>query len=150
MIDQSIGKEQYQCAICGDSLDSEDALEAHVEKHLFDEEDDNPNLINIASENDKSKDEPYHCLQCAEIFNSEMLLEMHMQAHEEEAAIAEWEKQGIKAYEFQCLLCDELFETEEELFEHSDIHHYGNAHVCQLCEKSFSSLEDLQKHVATH
>ena len=147
--DQSTGKEQYQCAICGDSLDSEDALEAHVEKHLFDEEDDNPNLINIANENDKAKDEPYHCLQCAETFNSEMLLEMHMQAHEEEAAIAEWEKQGIKAYEFQCTICDELFETEEELSEHLDIHN-GNAHVCQLCEKPFSSLEDLQKHVATH
>ncbi|KZC08471.1 PREDICTED: uncharacterized protein LOC107186661 [Dufourea novaeangliae] len=147
--DQSTGKEQYQCAICGDSLDSEDALEAHVEKHLFDEEDDNPNLINIANETEKTTDDPYHCLQCAESFNSEMLLEMHMQAHEEEAAIAEWEKQGIKAYEYQCMICDELFETEEELSEHLDIDH-GNAYVCQLCEKPFASLEDLQKHVATH
>ncbi|XP_031828744.2 uncharacterized protein LOC116425320 isoform X1 [Nomia melanderi] len=147
--DQSTGKEQYQCAICGDSLDSEDALEAHVEKHLFDEEDDNPNLINIANETEKTGDDPYHCLQCTESFNSEMLLEMHMQAHEEEAAIAEWEKQGIKAYEYQCMICDELFETEEELSEHLDIHN-GNAYVCQLCEKPFSSLEDLQKHVATH
>ncbi|XP_043528084.1 uncharacterized protein LOC122538235 isoform X2 [Frieseomelitta varia] len=147
--DQSPGKEQYQCAICGDSLESEDALEAHVEKHLFDEEDDNPNLISIANENDKSKEEAYQCLQCSETFNSEMLLEMHMQAHEEEAAIAEWEKQGIKAYEFQCMICDELFETEEDLSEHIDIHN-GNAHVCQLCDKPFSSLEDLQKHVATH
>lgn len=147
--DQSPGKEQYQCAICGDSLESEDALEAHVEKHLFDEEDDNPNLISIGSENDKSKDEVYQCLQCTEVFNSEMLLEMHMQAHEEEAAIAEWEKQGIKTYEFQCMICDELFETEEDLSEHLDIHN-ETTHVCQLCDKPFFSLEDLQKHVATH
>ncbi|CAL7949127.1 unnamed protein product [Xylocopa violacea] len=147
--DQSPGKEQFQCAICGDSLDSEDALEAHVEKHLFDEEDDNPNLINIANETENSKTDPFQCLQCAETFNSEMLLEMHMQAHEEEAAIAEWEKQGIKAYEYQCMICDELFETEEDLSEHLDIHN-GNAHVCQLCDKPFSSLGDLQKHVATH
>ncbi|XP_076630839.1 uncharacterized protein LOC143346549 isoform X2 [Colletes latitarsis] len=147
--DQSTGKEQYQCAICGDSLDSEDALEAHVEKHLFDEEDDNPNLINIGNDNDKSDEDPYHCLQCAESFNSEMLLEMHMQAHEEEAAIAEWEKQGIKAYEYQCSICDDLFETEAELSDHLDIHN-GNAHVCQLCEKPFLCLEDLQQHVATH
>ncbi|CAK9806909.1 Zinc finger protein 26 [Anthophora quadrimaculata] len=147
--DRSPGKEQYQCAICGDSLETEDALGVHVEKHLFDEEDDNPNLINIANENDKPKDESYHCLQCSETFNSEMLLEMHMQAHEEEAAIAEWEKQGIKAYEFQCMICDELFETEEDLSEHLYIHN-GNAHVCQLCDKPFASLEDLQKHVATH
>lgn len=78
-----------------------------------------------------------------------MLLEMHMQAHEEEAAIAEWEKQGIKACEYQCMICDELFDTEEDLSEHLDIHN-GNAHVCQLCDKPFPSLEDLQKHVATH
>lgn len=147
--DQSPGKEPYQCAICGDSLDSGDALEAHVEKHLFDEEDDNPNLINIASENDKPKDASYHCLQCEETFNSGMLLEMHMQAHEEEAAIAEWEKQGIRTYEYQCMICDELFETKYDLSEHLDIHN-GNEHVCQLCDKPFSSLEDLQKHVATH
>ncbi|XP_053973027.1 uncharacterized protein LOC128873430 isoform X1 [Hylaeus volcanicus] len=147
--DQSNGKEQYQCAICGDSLESEDALEAHVEKHLFDEEDDNPNLINIANDNDRSEGDPYHCLQCGESFNSEMLLEMHMQAHEEEAAIAEWEKQGVKSYEYQCMICDDLFETEEELSDHLDIHN-GNAHVCQLCEKPFTCLEDLQQHVATH
>ncbi|XP_033332295.2 uncharacterized protein LOC117223850 isoform X1 [Megalopta genalis] len=148
--DQSIGKEQYQCAICGNTLDSEDALEAHVEKHLFDEEDDNPNLINIANETEKSGDDSsYHCLQCTASFNSEMLLEMHMQAHEEEAAIAEWEKQGIKANEYQCMICDELFENEEELSDHLDIHN-GNAYVCQLCEKPFTSLEDLQTHVATH
>ena len=147
--DQSPGKEQYQCAICGDSLDSEDALEAHVEKHLFDEEDDNPNLINIANENEKSKDEIYQCVQCSETFNSEMLLEMHMQAHEEEVAIAEWEKQGIKTYEFQCVICDELLETEEDLTEHLNIHN-SDGHVCQLCDKPFSSLEDLQNHVATH
>ncbi|KAK2581804.1 hypothetical protein KPH14_002277 [Odynerus spinipes] len=147
--EQSIGKEQYQCAICGDSMESEDALGAHVEKHLFDDEDDNPNLITIGTENEKAKASSYQCLQCAEVFNSEMLLEMHMQAHEEEAAIAEWEKQGMKVYEYQCMICDDLFETEEELSEHLDVHN-GNAHVCQLCEKPFSTLVDLQKHVATH
>ncbi|KAG7197903.1 hypothetical protein KM043_016145 [Ampulex compressa] len=146
--EHNAGKEQYQCAICGDSLESEDALEAHVEKHLFDDEDDNPNLIRIGNDGEKQKD-TYHCLQCTEAFDSEMLLEMHMQAHEEEAAIAEWEKQGIKTYEYQCMICDELFETEEDLSEHLDVHN-GNAHVCQLCDKPFSSLEDLRKHVGTH
>ncbi|KAF7409527.1 hypothetical protein HZH68_003908 [Vespula germanica] len=147
--EQSIGKEQYQCAICGDSMESEDALGIHVEKHLFDDEDDNPNLITIGTENEKTKESSYQCVQCAEIFNSEMLLEMHMQAHEEEAAIAEWEKQGMKAYEYQCMICDDFFETEEELSEHLDVHN-GNAHVCQLCEKPFPTLLDLQQHVATH
>ncbi|KAF7404639.1 hypothetical protein HZH66_003545 [Vespula vulgaris] len=147
--EQSIGKEQYQCAICGDSMESEDALGIHVEKHLFDDEDDNPNLITIGTENEKTKESSYQCIQCAEIFNSEMLLEMHMQAHEEEAAIAEWEKQGMKAYEYQCMICDDFFETEEELSEHLDVHN-GNAHVCQLCEKPFPTLLDLQQHVATH
>ncbi|XP_078036251.1 uncharacterized protein LOC144469647 isoform X3 [Augochlora pura] len=146
--DQSTGKEQYQCAICGDTLESEDVLEAHVEKHLFDEEDDNPNLINIANETEKS--DPYRCHQCKASFTSEMLLEMHMPAHEEEAAIAEWEKQGIRSYEsYQCAICDELYETAQDLSDHLDIHN-ANAYECQLCEKPFSTLMDLQKHVATH
>lgn len=150
--EQSIEKEQYQCAICGDSMESEDALEAHVEKHLFDDEDDNPNLITIGTdgtENETTKESSYQCAQCAEVFNTQMLLEMHTQAHDEEAAIAEWEKQGMKAYEYQCMICDDLFETEEELSEHLDVHN-GNAHICQLCDKPFPTLFHLQQHVASH
>ncbi|KAI4482066.1 hypothetical protein M0804_009085 [Polistes exclamans] len=147
--EHSTGKEQYQCAICGDSMESEDALGVHVEKHLFDDEDDNPNLITIGTENDKTKESSHQCAQCSETFNSEILLEIHMQGHAEESAIEEWEKQGMKAYEYQCMICDELFEAEEELSEHLDVHN-SNAHVCQLCEKPFSTLLDLQQHVATH
>lgn len=154
--EQSNSKEQYQCAICGNILESDQALEEHVSKHLFDDEDDNPNLISIDQNNDnkankdnkKSKEnETYQCGQCSETFDSEMLLEMHMQAHEEEVAIAEWEKQGM--YQYQCSLCDELCDTEEELAEHFNIHN-ANAQVCQLCDKPFRTLEDLQEHVATH
>ncbi|KAI4504601.1 hypothetical protein M0802_000151 [Mischocyttarus mexicanus] len=147
--EHSIGKEQYQCAICGDSMESGDALEVHVEKHLFDDEDDNPNLITIGTDNEKAKESSYQCVQCSETFNSEILLEIHMQGHAEESAIEEWEKQGMKAYEYQCMICDELFEAEEVLSEHLDVHN-SNAHVCQLCEKPFQTLLDLQQHVATH
>jgi len=148
--EQSTSKEQYQCAICSDTLESDQALQEHVGKHLFDDEDDNPNLISINQDNDKVKEvETYHCGQCSAMFDSEMLLEIHMQAHEEDVAIAEWEKQTMKVYQYQCTLCDELLDTEEELAEHLDVHN-ENAHVCQLCDKPFRTLEDLQQHVATH
>lgn len=154
--EQSNSKEQqYQCAICGDTLESDQALEEHVGKHLFDDEDDNPNLISINQDNKDNNDgtkemESYHCGQCSEMFNSEALLEIHMQEHEEEVAIAEWEKQGMKVInQHQCVLCDELFYAEDDLAEHLDIHN-ANAHVCQLCDKPFRTLEDLQEHVATH
>ncbi|XP_011335896.1 zinc finger Y-chromosomal protein 2 isoform X2 [Ooceraea biroi] len=149
--EQSTNKEQYQCAICGDTLESDQALEEHVGKHLFDDEDDNPNLISVNQDNDKTAKEveTYHCGQCSEMFDSEMLLEIHMQAHEEDVAIAEWEKQTMKIYQYQCMLCEELFDTEAELAEHLDVHN-GNAQVCQLCDKPFRTLEDLQQHVATH
>ncbi|KAL6435921.1 hypothetical protein ACFW04_005641 [Cataglyphis niger] len=152
--EQSNSKEQYQCAICGDTLESDQALEEHVGKHLFDDEDDNPNLISINQDNKSNNEmkeiEIYYCGQCSESFDSEMTLEMHMQEHEEEVAIAEWEKQGMKIInQYQCMLCDELFDAEEDLAEHLDIHN-GNAHVCQLCDKPFRTLEDLQEHVATH
>ncbi|KAL0106890.1 hypothetical protein PUN28_015429 [Cardiocondyla obscurior] len=148
--EQSNSKEQYQCAICGNTLESDQALEEHVGKHLFDDEDDNPNLISIDQGNENNKlQETYHCGQCLEAFESEMLLEIHMQAHEEEVAIAEWEKQGMMVYQYQCMLCDELFNTQEELAKHLDIHN-ANTQICQLCDKPFRSLEDLQEHVATH
>lgn len=154
--EQNSSKEQYQCAICGSTLESDQALEEHVGKHLYDDEDDNPNLISIdqgkENDNDKSisrESETYQCGQCSETFDSEMLLEMHMHAHEEEFAIAEWEKEGMRVYHYQCMLCDELFNTEEELAEHLDVHN-ANAQVCQLCDKPFRTLEDLQEHVATH
>lgn len=148
--EQSTSKEQYQCAICGNTLDSDQALEEHVGKHLFDDEDDNPNLISIDQDNDKNKAmKTYYCDQCSETFSSEVLLEIHTQAHEEDAAIAEWERQAMKIYQYQCMLCDELFDVEEDLAEHLDVHN-GNAQVCQLCDKPFRTLEDLRQHVATH
>ncbi|XP_011300856.1 uncharacterized protein [Fopius arisanus] len=45
--EQAQSERVYQCAICGEIMDSESTLENHVEKHLYDDEDDNPNLINI-------------------------------------------------------------------------------------------------------
>ncbi|KAG5310090.1 ZN555 protein, partial [Acromyrmex insinuator] len=151
--EQNNSKEQYQCAICGSTLESDQALEEHVGKHLFDDEDDNPNLISIDQGNENESklktNDSYQCGQCSEMFDSEVLLEMHMHAHLEEVAIAEWEQQGLKIYQYQCMLCDELCNTEKELSEHLDIHN-ANAHVCQLCDKPFRTLEDLQEHVATH
>ncbi|XP_046747989.1 uncharacterized protein LOC124412287 isoform X2 [Diprion similis] len=152
--DNGSGKEEYQCAICGDSLENEDALEAHVEKHLCDDQDDNPNLINITSESDNKKLEVmFKCEQCTNGFTSEVLLALHMQSHEEELAIAKWEKESaertIIREEFLCAICDETFKTEAELSEHVDMHN-GNAHVCFLCEKPFLTLEDLQAHVESH
>ncbi|XP_043266814.1 uncharacterized protein [Venturia canescens] len=143
-------KELYQCAICGESLESEDALETHVEKHLCDDEDDNPNLISIGDrEKTKNHDIIHICNQCNEPFDSEMLLMLHMQAHEEEIAIAEWERRGVDNSQVEqhiCVICDQLFPTEAELSEHLDVHN-GNAHVCLLCDKPFLTLEELQAHV---
>lgn len=150
--EQSNNKEQYQCAICGDTLETDQALEEHVGKHLFDDEDDNPNLISIEEqENNQSK--IYQCGQCLETFDSQVLLEIHVQAHEEEVAIAEWEKKGTDVCPYECMLCGETIDTEEELSVHLDVIHNirnADAQVCQLCDQPFSTLEELQEHVATH
>ncbi|XP_012264593.2 uncharacterized protein LOC105690967 [Athalia rosae] len=148
----STGKEQYQCAICGDTLETEEALENHLEKHLCDDEDDNPNLINISNDSDHNK-EIFKCSQCTKKFNSDVLLAMHMQAHEEEAAIAEWQKESTEntrlEEEYFCSICVETFESEVALLEHFELHN-ENAQVCFLCDKPFRTLQDLQAHVATH
>ncbi|XP_033216235.1 zinc finger protein 521-like isoform X2 [Belonocnema kinseyi] len=146
--DERNSKEHYQCAICGESFESEDALGAHVENHLFDDEDDNPNLINI-TDNGKPKEVKYYCDQCPQVFSSKSILAMHKEAHDEDIAIAEWERQRDLMHNHSCTICDEIFPSEEDLAEHLDVHN-GNAHVCLLCEKSFSTLSDLQAHVESH
>lgn len=152
--EQNNSKEQYQCAICGDTVESDQALEEHVGKHLFDDEDDNPNLISIEDqEKSKSNSNIYNCSQCSETFDSAILLEMHIQAHEEDAAIAKWERKEIEVSAYQCMLCGDLINTEEELTQHLDaVHNICNmeAQVCQLCDMSFSTIAGLQEHVATH
>ncbi|XP_032685415.1 uncharacterized protein LOC116850821 isoform X2 [Odontomachus brunneus] len=149
--EQSNSKEQYQCAICGDTLESDEALEEHVGKHLFDDEDDNPNLISIGEqENNQSK--VHRCAQCSMTFDSKVLLEIHVQAHEEEVAIAEWQKKEKDVYQYECMLCDERIATEEQLVQHLyAIHNIcnSNAQICRLCEQTFDTLEELQDHVAT-
>lgn len=153
--EQSNSKEQFQCAICGDTLETDQALEEHVGKHLFDDEDDNPNLISIEEQesgvNDQSK--IHQCDQCSEVFDSQVMLEMHVQEHEEENAIAEWEKKGVDTYPYECMLCGDCIETEEQLTAHlANMHniHNADAQICQLCDQPFNTLEELQEHVATH
>ncbi|XP_014486554.1 PREDICTED: uncharacterized protein LOC106750607 [Dinoponera quadriceps] len=150
--EQSNSKEQYQCAICGNTLESDQALEEHVGKHLFDDEDDNPNLISIREQED-IQSKMYQCGQCSEVFDSDILLEMHVQEHEEEVAIAEWEKKRVDTCPYECMLCGEYIDTEEELAEHLDTMHNirnADAYVCQLCDQPFGTLEELQEHVAIH
>lgn len=167
--DVSSGKDQYQCAICGDTLETEEALENHLEKHLCDDQDDNPNLINISNDSDHNKeddkddeksnnekvekDESFKCSQCPQAFDSLISLALHAQAHEEEIAIAKWQKESIEVIkteiEYICGICEDEFENEEELNEHIDAHN-STDQVCFLCEQPFLSLEELQSHVATH
>lgn len=149
--EQSNSKEQYQCAICGDTLESDQALEEHVGKHLFDDEDDNPNLISIG-EQEKNQSKVHRCAQCSVTFDSEVLLEIHVQAHEEEVAIAEWQKKETDVYQYECMLCDERIGTEQQLVQHLDAIHNicnPNAQICRLCEQTFDTLDELQEHVAT-
>ena len=146
--DERSSKENYQCAICGDSLETEDAFKTHVENHLFDDEDDNPNLISI-TENGKPKEVKYYCEQCAEEFPTKAAFVIHKEAHEEDLSIAEWEGQKNLMHDHSCTICDEVFLNEQDLAEHLDVHN-GNVHVCLLCEKSFPTLPDLQVHVESH
>ncbi|XP_063992519.1 zinc finger and BTB domain-containing protein 41-like [Diachasmimorpha longicaudata] len=149
--EQTSENKVYQCAICGETLESESLLEAHVEKHLCDDEDDNPNLINIEGALQVQPSKQMHmCVQCAQEFDSELNLVMHMQQHEEEAAFAEWGKQGLKSQEDHvCTICEEAFSSEETLANHLDLHN-GNCHICELCDRPFWTLGELQEHVVSH
>ncbi|XP_015124480.1 zinc finger and BTB domain-containing protein 41 [Diachasma alloeum] len=149
--DQVLEDKVYQCAICGETLESESGLEDHVEKHLCDDEDDNPNLINIEGILQVQINKQMHtCVQCAQQFDTELNLVMHMQQHEEEAAFAEWGKEGLKAQDdHACTICEETFTSEETLANHLDLHN-GSCHICELCDRPFWTIDELQRHVISH
>ncbi|KAK0159761.1 hypothetical protein PV327_010840 [Microctonus hyperodae] len=156
-----------QCAICGEMFENEAGLECHVEKHLFVDNTTNNidnNLINIqikpespAMEFDvglNNKFELHTCVQCNEEFDNEINLALHVQGHEEESAIAEWEKHGfikpsLVCDNHTCAICDDTFDSEEALAHHIDIHN-ESPHICILCDKPFLTLLELQNHVNTH
>ncbi|KAK0085041.1 hypothetical protein PV326_006046 [Microctonus aethiopoides] len=160
--------QMFQCAICGETLNNETELERHVEKHLFDDNTSNTvdnNLINVQIKQElpvmkfdvglNSKFELHTCVQCNEEFDNEINLALHVQGHEEESAIAEWEKHGfikppLVCDNHTCTICDDTFDSEEALAHHIDIHNECS-HICILCDKPFLTLLELQDHVtSTH
>ncbi|XP_011495585.1 PREDICTED: uncharacterized protein LOC105360389 [Ceratosolen solmsi marchali] len=141
----------FQCAFCGEKFQTEESLEMHVGSHLHEDSDDKINLlISMESRRDKQKRAVFRCERCSESFASSLLLATHLPLHEEEdAMLAEYEKQDVEQEAHVCTICDEVFDTADELSDHLDVHN-GNVHVCILCEKPFSSIRDLQEHVSTH
>ncbi|XP_034946360.1 uncharacterized protein [Chelonus insularis] len=140
-------KEIFQCAICGMTVDTGEKLESHVEQHLFNDADDNPDLIDVVV--DMKKPELHSCVQCNQKFHSEINLALHMQAHEEETAIAEWEDEYKMQGIYGCTICYDTFENEQQLADHFDVHNCSS-HICVLCDKPFLTLAELQEHVNTH
>lgn len=152
----SNGTPSFQCAICGENLEFKEALDAHMENHLYDDTEENSSTNSIAVKNDHINDcqdqikNVHTCLQCSETFESEINLALHMQEHDEDAAIAEWEKQSSKIKEhYSCSICDEKFTSEDTLAEHFK-NHNDCSQICLLCDQPCASLAELRDHVHTH
>lgn len=150
--DEEQNKDLHKCTICGNLLESSQALEEHICKHWFDGEGSSDmNSINLNDENttedSSTEDEIHQCSECWEMFNSQALLEMHTRVHVQEASTTKPDEQV--GYQYLCMLCDDLLDTEKDLADHINLHN-GNAQICQLCDKPFHTLEELQEHVMTH
>lgn len=147
----------FQCAICGHTLNTEDKLEAHVEQHLFDDADDNSNLVNIIQANSIQKspeiqsDVKRSYLQSNNKYNTNVELALHIQTHDTKDKIIESLQDDFQMQNESrmCTICDLNFNHEQELLDHLNVHNNASC-VCMLCDQPFLTLVELQKHVNSH
>uniref|UniRef100_A0A0N5BH94 C2H2-type domain-containing protein n=1 Tax=Strongyloides papillosus TaxID=174720 RepID=A0A0N5BH94_STREA len=83
------------------------------------------------------------CPFCRHVSKSPAMLEKHIARH-----VPEGMKNGKK---IKCPKCDEMFDKQKLLFDHIKTHENNNSIICVLCNMSFTSTPELDKHkVSVH
>ena len=81
----------------------------------------------------------HHCQACGRSFFQEIDLQNHIHSVHE----------GEEHNKYECYLCSKLFSREIILENHISVVHDGNAdHKCENCSKTFSSVQNLRKHIS--
>uniref|UniRef100_A0A0K0EGJ0 C2H2-type domain-containing protein n=1 Tax=Strongyloides stercoralis TaxID=6248 RepID=A0A0K0EGJ0_STRER len=81
------------------------------------------------------------CPFCRHVSKSPAMLEKHIARH-----VPEGMKNGKK---IKCPKCDEMFDKQKVLFDHIKTHENNNSNICVLCNTSFTTLSELEKHKIT-
>ena len=85
-----------------------------------------------------SGDKPYVCSICDKTFAHNSTLTKHQATHSDKR-------------KFKCKICpdDRWFKTKGQLSNHMK-YHYEPSHQCEICQKYFYRMGDLNRHLKTH
>ena len=133
---------KYECKFCGKKVESPSKLERHMNVH-------DPNRRENRGVN---KFRPYGCDNCPLRFWDELAMERHMIIHSE--AVVESKIEHPEDHHFVCVICLATTTQYDDLFTHMRSHKdeidISEAIICQLCNKSFGSLQNIIRHARTH
>ena len=133
---------KHECKICGKKVESPSKLVRHMNIH-------DPNRQVGRGVN---KFRPYGCDNCPLRFWDEFALERHMIIHSE--AVIQSKIKHPDEHHYVCVICLATAKQYDDLFTHMRSHKdeidITEAIVCQLCNKSFGSLQNIIRHARTH
>ncbi|CAL1300057.1 unnamed protein product [Larinioides sclopetarius] len=132
-------KDDLKCNICVTTFGRNDSLKRHMKVHAIkiDNQTIAPNDHSKQDSEIQSTENELKCNVCDKAFGRNYHLKRHMKIHEEEN-------------DFKCPLCDQIFQRKHCFAMHMQ-KHQEIKYDCQKCDRSFLSLQNLNRHVrATH
>uniref|UniRef100_A0A1B6BYQ0 Zinc finger protein 865 n=1 Tax=Clastoptera arizonana TaxID=38151 RepID=A0A1B6BYQ0_9HEMI len=167
----------YICDMCGQEFLKRNALSAHLDEHVANEEGDfqceicnrifnNLRLYRVHKRMHYPQVKNWTCDQCGKRYLSRNMLEEHMNTH---TGVRPYQcsncgksfasKYTFKAHEkthqerprpFSCEVCSKTFLTQQNLSQHERTHSSARNYVCPSCGKGFGSARNLEVHCVVH
>ena len=148
-------KENIQCKLCNEEMNSKSLLKRHLEEQhkVFDLENPIQNkdpsefVCNLCSKgfkrnehlashmnSHKFKKDKYTCSDCGKQFTTKSNLNHHQVSHTDNKE------------KYVCDLCQKTFSSKGNLGRHKEGVHNRTAHICDICDKEFSRQDTLKDH----
>ena len=129
------GDEQFRCQTCSKTFLNIDLLYSHQ------------NELGHLELKQTPRGPGYLCWKkgCNQYFKTAQALQMHFrEIHAKAIGLSSSDK---SEYKHQCQICTLAFKSQHKLHFHAQLHIIKSAVTCNLCTKSFQSLNLLRKHV---
>lgn len=129
------GEEQFRCQTCSKSFGNIDQLYSHQ------------NELGHLELKQTPRGPGYLCWKkgCNQYFKTAQALQMHFrEIHAKAIGLSSSDK---SEYKHQCQICTLAFKSQHKLHFHAQLHIIKSAVTCNLCSKTFQSINLLRKHV---
>ncbi|GAB6018885.1 hypothetical protein CHUAL_000543 [Chamberlinius hualienensis] len=131
IVENSIRSSSFSCEICKQTFCDQNELVIHIRQHVDDSDE------KLEQDGDENDGQQYSCSFCQKIFSNKFSLKIHQDRH---------------TGTYSCFECGCSFTSKETLNEHSCSFSKNNENnfTCQICQKAFTKLKYLEKHIPVH